>query len=80
MATRKQKPKRSSTLAQAAVALAIDRATLARWCRSGAPHDRVETPMGRMVLMLVDVEEVRAWRATKPNGNTGAGFLVRGAP
>ena len=65
-------PKRTTTLAKAAVELNVDRATIARWCGAGCPCDRVTLPAGGVtVFYLVDVEEVRRWRAKKPNGNTG---------
>jgi hypothetical protein len=66
----KPKPKRVTTLAQAAVSMGLDRKTLARWCRLGAPCDTVAchtAPSGFM--FYVDVAEVRAWRAKKPEGS-----------
>jgi predicted site-specific integrase-resolvase len=68
-----RKPKRTSTLPQAATLMGIDRNTIRRWCMSGAPHDKVPCPPMRSgFLYYVDVAEVRAWRATKPPGNRTA--------
>lgn len=69
----KKKPKRATTLGIAATLMGVDRATLRRWCCSGAPHDKVACPpMPSGFLYCVDVDEVRAWRATKPPGNRTA--------
>lgn len=74
-----RKPKRTSTLAIAATLMGVDRATIRRWCCSGAPHDKVACPpMPSGFLYYVDVDEVRAWRATKPPGNRTA-FIVYAA-
>lgn len=69
----KKKPKRNTTLAQAATLMGVDRKTIARWCRSGAPHDQVAcptTPAGFM--FFCDVAEMREWRTSKPEGNRTA--------
>ena len=69
----KKKPKRTATLPQAAALMGIDRATLRRWCLSGAPHDLVPCPPTKSGFMYyVDPAELRAWRATKPEGNRTA--------
>ena len=69
----KKKPKRAMTLPQAAALMGIDRATLRRWCLSGAPHDLVPCPPTKSGYMYyVDVTELRAWRETKPQGNRKA--------
>jgi hypothetical protein len=69
----KKKTKRATTLAIAATLMGLDRATLRRWCCSGAPHDKVPCPPMRSgFLFYVDVAELRAWRETKPEGNRKA--------
>jgi predicted site-specific integrase-resolvase len=69
----KKKPKRNTTLAQASVMMGVDRKTIARWCRSGAPHDQVACPTTPAGFMFYcDVAEMRAWRASKPEGNRTA--------
>jgi len=75
----KKKPKRVTTLPQAASLMGVDRATLRRWCLSGAPHDMVACPPTKSGYMYyVDIQELRAWRATKPPGNRTA-FIVYAA-
>lgn len=69
----KKKQKRATTLAIAATLMGVDRATLRRWCCSGAPHDKVACPTLRSgFLFYVDVAELRGWRKTKPEGNRKA--------
>lgn len=67
----KKKPKRTSTLPQAATLMGINRATLRRWCMSGAPHDKVSfPPRWPRFLYYVDVNELGAWRRCRDHGNT----------
>ena len=69
----KKKTKRATTLAIAATLLGVNRTTLCRWCCSGAPHDKIPCPpMPAGFLFHVNVDELRAWRATKPEGNRKA--------
>lgn len=58
-----------ATLAQAAAELGVDRATVARWCREGAPHKRVPLVTGGGIAM-VNVEDIEAWRQRRQHGNT----------
>lgn len=66
-------PKRNVTLHQAAERMGVSRETLAKWCRlHGAPSDATCDNNGRVMLYLVDIPELRRWRATKfIHGNTG---------
>ena len=69
----KKKTKRATTLTIAATLLGVDRATLYRWCYSGAPHDKIPCPpMPSGFLFHVNVAELRAWRETKPQGTRKA--------
>ncbi len=57
------------TLAQAAAELGVDRATVARWCREGAPHRRVPLVTGGAIAM-VHVDDIEQWRRRRAHGNT----------
>jgi hypothetical protein len=68
MGKRKRKRK-LQTLAQAAAEIGVDRATVWRWCREGAPHQRVPLVTGGGIAMVF-ADDVIAWRAQRENGNT----------
>jgi hypothetical protein len=65
-------PLRLTSTEDAARALRTSASSIKRWCRFGAPHRRD----GRRIL--VNVEEIDAWRSTTPHGNTGNRHAARG--
>lgn len=64
-----KKKRKLSTLAQAAAEMGVDRATVSRWCREGAPHKRVPLVTGGGIAMVY-VEDIEAWRQRRQHGNT----------